>query len=362
MMKKIGAAVVGLVWGLAAILAWISPTEAQSDTERRKLAQLPEISIDALLSGSFAEDFEAYTLDQFPARDSFRKLKAAVHYGVMGQRDNNGIYIVDNYAAELEYPLDADAVSYAMDRLTWLCENYLSQSRIYCAVVPDKGYYLAEENGYPAMDYQALFAMVQQALPQATHIDLTDSLEIGDYYYTDTHWRQEALLLAAQKLCQTMGVTPPQAEDYTQTQLDRDFYGVYYGQAALPMEAEPMYILESELLGACSVYNYETGSYTAVYDMDKLTGKDMYEVYLSGSQSLLRIENPSAATDRELIVFRDSFASSLIPLLVQDYAAVTLVDIRYISSQLLDRYLEFNGQDVLFLYSTLVLNNGTSLK
>ena len=362
MMKKIGIAVLGLVWALVAVLAWFSPAKEQSDTERRRLAQLPELSAEALLSGSFAQDFESYTLDQFPARDTFRQLKALVHYGLLGQRDNNGIYITGGYAAELDYPLDTEAVTHAMDRLTWIYENYLSQSRIYCAVVPDKGYYLAQENGYPAMDYQALFTQVQQALPWATHIDLTDSLDISDYYFTDTHWRQEALLPAAQKLSQAMGVTQPQADSYTQTRLDRDFYGVYYGQAALSMEAEPMYILESDLLSRCRVYNYETGGYTAVYDMDKLTGKDLYEVYLSGSQSLLRIENPDAATRRELIVFRDSFGSSVVPLLVQDYAAVTLVDIRYISSQLLERYLEFDGQDVLFLYSTLVLNNGTSLK
>ena len=50
------------------------------------------------------------------------------------------------------------------------------------------------------------------------------------------------------------------------------------------------------------------------------------------------------------------------PLLVQDYAKVTLVDIRYMNLEVLDKFLEFNGQDVLFLYSTLVLNSGTTLK
>ena len=86
------------------------------------------------------------------------------------------------------------------------------------------------------------------------------------------------------------------------------------------------------------------------------------DVFLSGAKSLLTIENPNATTDRELVVFRDSFGSSMVPLLVRDYAKVTLVDIRYLSSQLLGRFMEFNGQDVLFLYSTLVLNNSTTIK
>ena len=36
--------------------------------------------------------------------------------------------------------------------------------------------------------------------------------------------------------------------------------------------------------------------------------------------------------------------------------------VRYLSSQLLDKFVEFNGQDVLFLYSTLVLNNSNTIK
>ena len=41
---------------------------------------------------------------------------------------------------------------------------------------------------------------------------------------------------------------------------------------------------------------------------------------------------------------------------------VTLVDSRYISSELLDQFLEFRGQDVLLLYGTQILNNSSSLK
>jgi hypothetical protein len=96
--------------------------------------------------------------------------------------------------------------------------------------------------------------------------------------------------------------------------------------------------------------------------MTKLKSRDLYDVFLSGAKPLLTIENPNAATDKELIVFRDSFGSSLVPLLVKDYAKITLVDIRYVTSDLVGNFLEFDGQDVLFLYSTLILNSSNSLK
>ena len=199
-------------------------------------------------------------------------------------------------------------------------------------------------------------------MPWAEYADITGLLNIEDYYRTDTHWRQERIADVAEALCGALGVTAFGEEELTPAVVERPFYGVYYGQAALPMDAETMYVMENEILTGCTVYNHETGKTAAIYDQDKLESSDLYDVYLSGAAALLTIENPNAATDKELIVFRDSFGSSLVPLLVKDYATVTVVDIRYISSDLLPNFVDFHGQDVLFLYSTLVLNNSNSLK
>ena len=348
-----------LLWLALVGFLWFGPKQQDSLAERRPLTQLPEISGETLLDGGFMTKFEKYTLDQFPMRDRFRQLKSLTHYYVFGQRDNNKIYIADGHAAQIEYPLDEDSVNRAIKQFQRVYDRYLkdSGSQIYATVVPDKGYYLAEENGYLALDYGKMFAQVQAGMPWAEYVDITDCLGIGNYYFTDTHWRQEALLPVAKKLSQAMGVTYPRPDDFTITQLERPFYGVYYGQAALPMKAEPMYILENDLLDSCTVYNYTENKYAPVYNMEKLYGKDQYEVFLSGSQSLLQIENPSGNPDKKLIMFRDSFGSSLAPLLVQDYARVTLVDIRYISVEVLGQFVDFQNADVLFMYSSLVLNN-----
>ncbi|MGM9628088.1 MAG: DHHW family protein [Faecousia sp.] len=351
-----------LVWGALTLAAWFSPEKALSVSERRPLAGKPELSAGAVFSGNYMEDFEDYSLDQFPFRDSFRRLKAWFHYSVLGQRDNNGIYVYQGYAAKQEYPLNETSVAHALNRFQTLYETYLTQSNVYMAVVPDKGYYLAEQSGHLAMDYDRLYELVEIGMPWAAQVDLRDSLSAGDYYRTDTHWRQEKLLDAAGVLCQALGIAPPKAEDYTRTALERPFYGVYYGQAALPMEPDTLYLLESTLLENCTVYDYETGKTGSVYDRNKLESQDLYDVFLSGARSLLTIENPDGDPDRELIVFRDSFGSSMVPLLVQGYGKVTLVDIRYIRMELLGEYLDFAGKDVLLLYSTLVLNNSAAIK
>ncbi len=361
--RAIGAAVLAAVWILLTGFAWFGPAKESSDSERRPLEQMPEITLEAIFEGKFMGKFESFTLDQFPLRDTFRQIKSLFHYYGLQQKDNNDIYIADGYAAKLEYPLNEGSVEYALNRFNYLYEKLLkdTNSRIFMSVVPDKGYYLAEENGYLAMDYAAMFQQVQAGMPWATHVDLTDTLSADSYYRTDTHWRQEKLLAAAGKLSAALGVTAPKAEDFTQTALERPFYGVYYGQAALPMEPETLYIMESDLLKGCTV-TVEMASKAEVYDMTKLTSKDLYDVFLSGSKSLVTIENPNAATDRELIIIRDSFGSSIAPLLVQDYKTVTLLDIRYMNIDMLNMFVDFHGQDVLMLFSTLVLNNSSTIK
>lgn len=358
-MKKMTILIAAL-WAALALGAWVTPQRQIDDAERRQLAQMPAFTPEKAVKGEFQQKFEAYSVDQFPLRSSFRRLKAVFHYYALGQKDNNGIYLSGGYAVGQEYPLKEDSLSHALSRLEKLHDRYLDGSRVVFAVVPDKNYYLAGSSGQLSMDYDRL--MEQCKLPWADSVDLTEVLSPEDFYRTDTHWRQERLLGVAEKLCTALGVTPPRAEDYRQVTLERPFYGVYYGQAALPMKPDTITLLRSRLLDECSVYDFESGKTLGVYDESKLDARDLYEVYLSGPRSLLTIENPNAATDRELLIFRDSFGSSLAPLLVQDYSKVTLVDLRYVQLELLDRFVDFHGQDVLILYSAIVLNNGQTIK
>ena len=362
MKKQLQCIPVLVLWIALTLGAWLLPAQAESDSERRPLAQWPGISVKALLSGGFMDTFEDYTLDQFPLRDSFRSLKTLFHTGILGQQDSNGIYLHDGFAAKMEYPLNEASIRYALGRFNRIYEKYLADSRVFMAVVPDKNYYLASESDRMAMDYEKLFSLVRHGMPWAEHIRLTQVLSLENYYRTDTHWRQETLLEAAGVINQAMGHTPPQASDHTPVKLDVPFYGVYHGQSALPLNPEDMYVMESPVLSQCIVHDLETGKTMDIYDMNKLTSRDLYDVYLGGAKALLVIENPAAATDKELIVFRDSFGSSMIPLLVSNYAKIAVVDIRYVGTDLLDRFIEFNGQDVLMLYSTLILNSSSALK
>lgn len=360
-MKKQNVWILVALWSILTAFAWFSSPKEISQAERRPLAQRPALQGSSLLSGEYMKDFEAYSLDQFPLRDAFRSLKARFHTNVLGARDNNGLYIVDGYAVKQEYPLNRESLDHAVKRFDYLYEKFLTGSgNIHMTIVPDKGHYFAKDSGHLTLSTEEMMAYFEKRLPWMHQIDLTPALQADSYYRTDTHWKQEALIPAAQTIAQALGVTC--SGNFRVTEMEQPFYGVYYGQSALPLQPDTICLLENDILNGCSVYDYETKKTGKLYDLEKLTGKDSYEVYLSGAKSLLTIVNPAADSDRELLIFRDSFGSAIAPLLLENYAKVTLVDIRYVQIDILDRFLEFHGQDVLFLYSTLVLNNSQTLK
>lgn len=351
-----------IIFGGFCLVCFVRPTKEYSYAERRKLAQMPKVSAETIADSSFMRDFEKYALDQFPFRDSFRSLKAWVLGNVFHKKDNHQIYVVGGYAVKMEYPLSEKSLGNAVSKFERIYEKYLKDSsdQIYLCVVPDKNYFMAEKSGHLAMDYDRFYKIMGEGMPYAKPIEIRDLLSIEDYYRTDIHWRQECLVDIAEEMANAMGISIP--EVYEEKTLEEDFYGVYFGQSALNLPGEKLSYLTNETLDQCTVYNYENSKTTGMYDLEKAKGSDPYEIFLSGSVSLLTIENPNASTEKDLIVFRDSFGSSLIPLLAPGYQSVTLIDIRYIQSGVLGKYVDFQGKDVLFLYSTAVLNNSETLK
>lgn len=335
-----------------------------SHSERRLLAQLPRLSPEAVTAGRFAGEFETYSQDQFPFRETFRRLKARFSMEILGKKDNNGIYFTEGHLGKLDYPLNRQQLQYALEKIEKIYENWLEGKVKSCslAVIPDKNAYLAEKNGYPSMDYEALYELVKENTSYLELIDIRYLLSQEDYYYTDIHWRQETLLPAAKEIAAALGHTL--TGEYGVKTATKEFYGVLTGQSALKTEPDILRYLTNETLENCIVTHWDTGKPVrmSIYQEDKLSGTDAYDFFLSGAKALITIENPAAAGKGELIVFRDSFGSSLIPLLTEGYETITLVDIRYLSSDFLGEYIDFDGQEVLFLYSTMLLNNSLGLK
>ena len=327
-----------------------------SSSERRKLEKVPKISVENMIDGSFMEDFDLYTVDQFVFRDKFRTIKANVNYNIFQKLDNNGIYVIDDYIFKSEYPINIKSIENFIDKINLISSFLSPDNKVYYAIIPDKNYYV-EDSLYLNIDYDLMYEKLKEINHE--YIELRDVLILDDYYRTDTHWKQENLSKVVDKLGKGMNfkINNNYVKKYYEP-----FYGVYYGQSALNINPDKIVCLTNDVIENSKVYYFEEQKNDEVYTLDKLENLDKYDIYLGGASSFIEITNENNKTGRELVLFRDSFGSSLTPLLIDAYSKITLIDIRYINSDTYLKMINFKNQDILFLYSTLLVNNSSTLK
>ena len=319
--------------------------------ERRKLAQFPEISLDKIFETNLVEKFESYAVDQIACRKEYRSLKSFVNVNLYNQKDDNLYFEKDNSIYKIEYPLNKNNLDKTTDVIMNVYNKYLKDMNVYYAIIPDKNFYL--EDDHLKIDYNELKTIVNNKFTEFKYIDIWNDLKLDSYYKTDIHWKQESIISVANKINTAMN-NDEVKDEFTRENIGK-FYGTYYGQIAAEVTADDMFVLKNDDINNAVVYNYETKEVLGIYN-NKETN-DKYDVYLSGATPLIGIKNVNVDNGKELIIFRDSFGSSLAPLLIQDYENIILVDLRYMSSTILEEFIDFNkGNDVLFIYSTMLLN------
>lgn len=350
MKKKVFLLVVGFVLGLTVIiLTW-----------------------EVMNNGGFSQNSS-----NLPESETTAEVEGSQESGADGSGEEK-YYVWNGYVTEEDAVLNEKSIIRASGFFTDIYKEYLEGTNcaVYYAIIPDKNYYFEEESGMPRMDYETMYTLMNQNMDMAEEIDLRDCLTLEDYYKTDTHWKQECLKPVVFRLMDKMGMereeTSLQGEDppllvtweaYKKELISDQYYGSFYPKSQLCHTPDEFYYLSSGALDKCKVYDYQNEIEIGIYNFQKLEeGKNLYDGFLGGALSLVTITNPEVSNGKELILFRDSFGSSIAPLLTPYYEKITLVDIRYVSSRLLDNWITFEDQDVLFLYSTTVLNNSITLK
>ena len=65
-MRIFGLGILVLLWAVITCAAWFGPAKDVSESERRKLAQFPNLTVKTVLNGKFMSEFETYTLISSP--------------------------------------------------------------------------------------------------------------------------------------------------------------------------------------------------------------------------------------------------------------------------------------------------------
>ena len=268
-------------------------------------------------------------------------------------------YIVDGAIYEKLEEVNENTIKNNVKKINNIFENHLNNMNVYFSTIPSKEYYLDNENS-ANNEFKYMENMIKSELNESIkYIEISDTLDLTNFYKTDMHWKQESLAKTVEKLEEEMNVESTELE-YEKETLG-DFYGTYYKELNdTTIGQDELIYLTNSMIENSTVYNEEKNIQEPVYNLPKTEEtNNKYDVFLSGATAIQEIENKSINNGKKLIIFRDSFGSSIVPLLIKDYGEILLVDIRYVNSNLLSNYIDFNeyeNQDVLFLYNSRVIN------
>ncbi len=342
----------------AGLLLVLTPDKAQSENENRMLAQKPNLTWATLTDGSYMRAFETYLTDQFPQRDLWVSLRSSFST-LTGAREQNGVYRTKS-GFLLEQQTPADALQ--QKEITTAIKAFLKKNKQLKSgmiLAPNASELLKNE-----MPYGLRQPSQQQQLKEVHDllkgVDLKwvsclKQFETEDphtlYYRTDHHWTTRAAFRAFLGLNSAWKLGAKE-ELYTFYPVAADFSGTLastYGEQSLCDTVEVCIPQRSK--GKYTVYYEAQGKKTATcFDRSKLQQKNKYEVFFGGNFDLILIST-TADTERTLLVFKDSYANCLLPMLTPYFSKIVVVDPRYFSDSLSAVMDETTFTHVLFLYN-----------
>lgn len=373
---------------------------AFSEFENTSLAQKPAFSWSSFVDGSFGSKYVKYINEQFLGRDNWISMKAVADMG-LGRIESHGVtYGDDHYLMEkLEivedqnYPANAGTnivKQTSLDRSNGMVSSFLQMydQPITFSLVPNSYAILEDEvpTGFPGADQQAYTQQIYRALSEADDqleiVDFSDTLSQHKdeyiYYRTDHHWTTLGAYYAYVAYCEQKGLTPVSLEELEENKVE-DFYGTFYSKAKRPSQpADTITWYDVDVDEFAFVANLQQDKQLAqlgevvqedglellrvdgMMDRRKFEVRDKYAAFMWGNSGYVKIKSSHNLNHQEgktsrLLLFKDSYANSVIPYLTYNYDEIIVVDLRYMAKSTKELMQEeFDDIFVMYNFSTYV--------
>ncbi len=354
----IAGLVILLALGLAAAFA---PGGTFSGWERRYLADRP--APPDLAAWDTDKAVEGFLTDHVPGRQALVAVDSAAQL-LTGRGSRLNAWYVDGAVVEQPVPSDTRAVESKLRRF----ESLAKKAGVpWTLVTPKTHGWLIRDRMIPLMAAQydteaEAYAILDAcenavAMPEAFDAD-PDTM----YYRTDHHWTLQGAYQAYLALGRRLGYEPLPLEAFDVTEY-AGFMGTTLSRSGLPpflsdtlVCAEP----DSPVTLTMIDKDGETAADRLIFPEDAAT-YDGYAVYLHGNHGTLIIERPDAP-EGTLIVYKDSFANCLLPLLSRHYSRIIAVDARYDSGLFSDALARSDDtKAILCVYSLDSLVNDSEI-
>lgn len=340
-----------VIWFAAAVYNLVKPTSDFSENENRYLAKFPQFSTEDLFEGRFMLGVENYLNDRFIGRDFWISMQSVLEYG-SGKRESNGVYICkDALIDSLEQP-NREYVTENVKAIN----NFIKVTGLPAElmIVPSA----AEVQAYKLPKFASPWDQTAEIDMIYSNIENSNTISVGDtlkehkfeyiFYRTDHHWTTWGAYLAYKEYCKAAGITPV---EYKANTVSTDFNGTLYstsGVRFIKSDSIDAYVYSGPV--RCDISNgVTTTSYDTMYFSEYLGKKDKYAYFLGQNQPAITVYGN--ANGGKLLIFKDSYAHCMAPMLLEHYSQITLVDLRYVNKTF-DKYFDISEYDrVLFLYS-----------
>ncbi len=325
-----------------------------SESEKRKLAQFPQISISKFISGEMADDIEKYLADQFPARDSWITIKTLSEL-ISGKRDDGGVYFAGGgYLIEKFNGYDAEQYKKNIAALKAFSDNVKKEYGVGVRVVlvPTAVEILSDK--LPSFaPHASQAAMLDYAKSAGLDIvDVTEALKKHSdeyiYYKTDHHFTSLGAYYCYAAWKAAKGETADPLSAWKSEILCDNFRGTTYAKVNYPFA--PYDTITAYYKTLTHRVDYNSGSYVtdSIYERKYLEGKDQYAAFLNSNQSTTVI---SGSGQGKLLILKDSYANTFSQFVIDEYEETHLIDMRFYTRPI-SEYIKANGiTEVMVMYN-----------
>ncbi len=338
---------IGVLWNL------FTPDKETSSAENRKLAQKPDFGLTALTDGSYFSSWESYTADQFPGRDGWITLDYRASR-LMGAKEAGGVYLCkDNYLMEPPATPNEEALGKNLQAINDFAARH-GEVRMSMCVVPNAACVMKKKlpKNAPARDQRADIQSIAGALQGVQFLDVYDALsehaQEKIFYRTDHHWTSLGAYYAFLGLAPGLGLEN-YVTDFDILPVSNSFEGTLSSRSGCHAVADviELYVAKTDIQYYITV---DSERKSTMYDREKLKDRDQYAVFLGGNSPRVDVTT-TADTERNLLVFRDSYTNCFLQFLLPCFDHITLLDPRYYYGDA-DSVINQQGiTDVLFLYN-----------
>lgn len=350
------AVTAGLLLLLAmGLFAAFWPQNEFIDHERRFRTSVP--SAPSLTDWRSDDEIESYLSDRVPFRRALVAVDSSAAY-LTGRRTQLETWLVDGNYLEQPVKGDVSAVDRRLSQMDAIAQGLNAPWHV--IVPPTHGGLLRGE--MPSLmrslyDAEALLFDRLESDPHFIPLRAVFEGMPGAYYLTDHHWTLDGAYAAYAALCEANGLAPLPLEGFEFSEFP-GFQGTTYSRSGMPFAAEDT--LRCAQPANVSLTIPETGeAHSTLIFPEQAATYDGYAVYMNGNHGYAEITNPDAP-EGTLLVFKDSFANCLLPLLSAHYERIVLVDARYYAGNFSDAVSAAGTVDeVLFVYSLDSLINDT---